>query len=511
MESIIEIKGGIARQPQYRLAEELNLTIGKDEQIAIVGGNGAGKSALVGMLTGEYPMAKNTISYDFGDSPLSRASDNIKHIAFRDSYGDADGEYYYQQRWNSMGREEMPLVIDSLPSIEESPLKKSLFNIFRIDEMLQKQVILLSSGELRKFQITKVLLTNPRLVIMDNPFIGLDATTRGQLQELLAELSRSTNLQIILVFSKDDDIPSFVTHIIPMQKMICGKKLTREVYLATQPSAPERVLTPERERQILELPYSENLSMSESVVEFRKVSIRYGERTILRELDWHLRRGEKWALSGDNGAGKSTLLSLVCADNPQSYACDMSLFGRKRGTGESIWEIKRRIGYVSPEMHRAYQTTLPAIDVVASGHHDTTGLYKCMNKSELSSSLFWMEIFGIEGLKDRSFMRLSSGEQRLVLLARAFVKDPELLVLDEPYHGLDMRNRQLAKEVIETFSRREGKTMIMVTHYREELAETITHSIHLKRNHSKRETKFLKAQRGASRPPEAVVGAPNKK
>ena len=192
--------------------------------------------------------------------------------------------------------------------------------------------------------------------------------------------------------------------------------------------------------------------------------------------------GEKWALSGDNGSGKSTLLSLVCADNPQSYACNISLFGKKRGSGESIWEIKKHIGYVSPEMHRAYLKNLPAVDIVASGLHDSIGLYRKMRDEDRERCEWWMDIFGIAGLKDRSFLQLSSGEQRMVLLARAFVKDPELLILDEPLHGLDMWNRRLVKDIIEAFCERRDKTMIMVTHYKEELPDVITHSLYLRRN-----------------------------
>ena len=187
-------------------------------------------------------------------------------------------------------------------------------------------------------------------------------------------------------------------------------------------------------------------------------------------------------LYGGNGSGKSTLLSLICADNPQSYACDISLFGRKRGSGESIWEIKKHIGYVSPEMHRAYLKNLPAIDIVASGLHDSIGLYRKTQEKDVDTCVWWMDIFGIADLKDRSFLQLSSGEQRMVLLARAFVKDPELLILDEPLHGLDMRNRRLVKDVIEAFCARKDKTLIMVTHYQEELPATITNSLFLKRN-----------------------------
>ena len=212
------------------------------------------------------------------------------------------------------------------------------------------------------------------------------------------------------------------------------------------------------------------------------MSIRYGNRTILKDLDWSVRCGERWALSGDNGSGKSTLLSLVCADNPQSYACDISLFGRKRGSGESIWEIKRHIGYVSPEMHRAYLKNLPAVDIVASGLHDSIGLYKKRSDADRAMCEWWMDIFGILALKDRSFLQLSSGEQRLVLLARAFVKDPELLILDEPLHGLDLFNRRMVKDIIEAFCQRQGKTLIMVTHYQEELPACITHRLYLTRN-----------------------------
>ena len=180
------------------------------------------------------------------------------------------------------------------------------------------------------------------------------------------------------------------------------------------------------QQRIIDLSSDGNNYDSEEVVKLNKVSIRYGDRTILKELDWTVRRGEKWALSGENGAGKSTLLSLVCADNPQSYACDISLFGRKRGTGESIWEIKKHIGYVSPEMHRAYLKNLPAIEIVASGLHDSIGLYKRPQPEQMAICEWWMDIFGIADLKDKPFLQLSSGEQRLSLLARAFVKDPEL-------------------------------------------------------------------------------------
>jgi molybdate transport system ATP-binding protein len=168
---------------------------------------------------------------------------------------------------------------------------------------------------------------------------------------------------------------------------------------------------------------------------------------------------------------------LVCADNPQSYACDISLFGFRRGSGESIWDIKKHIGYVSPEMHRSYSENIPAIAIVASGLYDSVGLYIRPKPEQLIVCEWWMNVFGIRDLRNRSFLQLSDGEQRLVLLARAFVKDPELLILDEPFHGLDMCNRLRVRAIIESFCRRPRKTLIMVTHYEEELPESITHRL----------------------------------
>lgn len=482
MQDIISITDGVARNPVYRMKKPINLHIGKGEHIAIVGPNGGGKSLLVDTITGRYPLLMNEVAYDFSPSESEMVCDNVKYITFRDSYGDSDATYYYQQRWNTHDIDETPIVRDLLPACADGELKDALYDLFGVEAMLDKHIILLSSGELRKFQLTKTLLSGPRVLIMDNPFIGLDAKTRDLLHVLLRRLTEMTRLQVILVLSKTDDIPEFITHVIPVEDRTCGDKISLQEYLHQRREVPAHVLPEEKRERILNLPYGENLYHAEHIVDLNKVSIRYGDRTILKDLDWTVRCGEKWALSGDNGSGKSTLLSLVCADNPQSYACDIALFGRKRGSGESIWEIKKHIGYVSPEMHRAYLKNLPAIDIVASGLHDSIGLYRKMQEKDRAVCEWWMDIFGIADLKDRNFLQLSSGEQRMVLLARAFVKDPELLILDEPLHGLDMRNRRLVKDVIEAFCERKDKTMIMVTHYQEELPAVITNALYLKRN-----------------------------
>ena len=222
------------------------------------------------------------------------------------------------------------------------------------------------------------------------------------------------------------------------------------------------------------LPVSEKTPSTHDVTfRMERVSIKYGARTILKELDWEVRNGEKWALFGPNGAGKSTLLSLIYEDNPQSYANTLYLFDRKRGSGESIWDIKKRIGYVSPEMHLFYMENVPVLNIVGSGFFDSIGLYRKCTAGQEAIALEWMHVFGIETLKGRSFLTLSSGEQRLALLARAFVKDPDLIILDEPLHGLDISNKKKAARIIEQFCSRPGKTLIYVTHYPHELPQCV--------------------------------------
>ena len=425
---------------------------------AIVGRNGSGKTQYIDQL-------RKTL-----------ASDSVRYIAFSDSYGpNVDSQYYLQLRWNQHDIDhETPTVGELLQRAyllagddteERQQMKEQLYRMFHMEGLMDKYIITLSSGELRKFQLTKTLFANPRTLIIDNPFIGLDAETRDQLKELLLMLAKERDMEIVLVIAKSDDLPEFISEVVEFGD-----------------GSDAHVLTPVQREAILSLPYHDNDYDCQRVVDMKHVSIRYGERTILKDLDWTVMNGERWALLGQNGSGKSTLLSLICADNPQSYACDITLFDRPRGSGESIWDIKKHIGYVSPEMHRSYKRNLPSIRIVASGMMDSIGLYAVPNEQDYDRCRWWMNIFGIADLAERPFMQLSSGEQRLVLLARAFVKDPQLLILDEPLHGLDLWNRRLVKDVIETFCQRRNKTMIMVTHYQEELPAIITHQKFLARN-----------------------------
>jgi len=476
--------------PEWQLRDPVDFTLYEGEQMAIIGENGSGKTKLVDMITGKHPMFPDMVTYDFGNDAKKLISDNIKYITFRDSYGSYDGSYYLQQRWNQQEIDEQTPTVGQLLeeafqySGDDTPERRHLlghlYEMFCMEHLLDKYIILLSSGEMRKFQLAKMLISDPKILIMDNPFIGLDSETRLQLEALLTTLVKEKRLQLILVLNKASDIPPFITHIYEMQDERLMPKISSDEYKSTDIAIP--VLSKDKMDAILSLPYKSNEYHARNVIDMHDVSIRYGRRTILKDLNWTVGNGEHWALNGKNGAGKSTLLSLVCADNPQSYACDITLFDRKRGSGETIWEIKRHIGYVSPEMHRAYQKDIACIKIVASGLNDSVGLYVKPSAEQYEICRFWMKMLGVDTIAERTFLKISSGEQRLVLLARAFVKDPEMLILDEPLHGLDARNAQMVKENIETFSRRTNKTIVMVSHYRDEYPSCIDKELTLIRN-----------------------------
>ena len=383
------------------------LEVRKGEHVALVGPNASGKSRLASAFAGRA---------------------GAKFITFRDSYGSyGDRNFFMQQRWNLFTLE------NDAPSVGDQPL------------------VTLSSGELRKYQLRRALESGPTILVIDNPYIGLDPQARKALTRQLTELAATTTL--VLVLSRVAEIPPFITHVVPVSDGLLGEKIPREAYL-------DAVLPP-------------------AVIRMRGVTISYGERVILDALDWTVREGEHWALTGANGSGKSTLLSLICADNPRAYACDIELFGRPRGSGETIWDIKRNIGYVSPELHRAFQVDAPALDIVASGLFDTEGLFRHPSAEQFACARRWMAEFGIEDLAEKPFLRLSSGQQRLCLVARAFVKDPRLYVLDEPLHGLDEPQRRRVKSLLDRFCGAPGKTLLMVTHYPEEYPACIDHSLTL--------------------------------
>ncbi|MCQ2203369.1 MAG: ATP-binding cassette domain-containing protein [Bacteroidales bacterium] len=467
----ITLRDAVPGHPDYQFRQPINIEIPDGNNIAVIGRNGSGKSMFVDIMLSNILCSKPSYVC-LSENGVELTRDKVKYMSFRDIYRMSDGgAVYYQQRWNATENEESPLVTEILGK-ERCKNNIQLIRDLHIEDILSKRLIFLSSGELRKMQIFRILLARPRVLVIDNPYIGLDAESRDVVNDLLGNISRNEKIQIILVLSNPADIPAYIDKVIPIHAMDVLPVMEKEEFLADK-ALHDKLFSidfpgnlPSAAQRDAEKPY-------ENAVIMNKVHIRYFTKQILRDLDWTVRRGEKWALLGRNGCGKSTLLSLVCGDNPQAYANDITLFDCPRGTGESIWEIKSHIGYLSPDMHTYYQHDMPCIDVVATGFFDTVGLHRMPNDEQRRLALEWMKVFGADHLANKSFVKISYGEQRIVLLARVFVKSPSLLILDEPLHGLDVGKKKLAKDVIEKYCSTPDVTLIYVTHYRHEIPSIV--------------------------------------
>jgi molybdate transport system ATP-binding protein len=215
----------------------------------------------------------------------------------------------------------------------------------------------------------------------------------------------------------------------------------------------------------------------EILVSMKNVTVKYENTTALHNVSWTVKAGENWVVLGPNGCGKTTLLNLITGDNPQAYTNEIYLFGKRRGTGESIWDIKRRTGMISSELQIRYRKPITSFEVVLSGFFDSVGLYRDYTATQKEFAEQWMEVLGIADKSDRIFNQLSYGEQRMVLLARSMVKIPRILILDEPCLGLDRSNRQRILDAVDVVGRHSETNIVYVTHYPGEIPACMTHML----------------------------------
>jgi molybdate transport system ATP-binding protein len=382
-------------------------------------------------------------------------------------------DFYLQQRFNSADVGDAYTIREELSHEDEVSLAYWL-DFFMLGHLIEKPMVQLSNGENKRLQLVKSVLKDPDWLILDNPFLGLDVEGREILSKCLEKL-RENSIPFILINS-------------PVALPEC---VNRVIYLEVGRVTWDGPLSAyESFRRINKLVFNHTLmddlissahvfEAFKQAVHLRNVTIRYGEKVILSNITWEVKSGDHWALSGPNGAGKSTLLSLITADNPQAYAQNFTLFDRKRGTGESIWDIKKRIGYVSPELHVYFREPGTVFNVVGSGLFDTLGVYKKISEAQKKRIDSWLVIFGISHLSARMFQQISTGEQRMVLLARALVKNPPLLILDEPCQGLDEEQIQRVKEILNYICSNSQTTLIYVSHYASDIPACINQHMKL--------------------------------
>ena len=434
----------------------------------VIGENGAGKSTLGNILQRGWNIGMNQIRGD-------KLSLSIRSIEFNDIHsltGCADS--YYQQRFESMMSDGIPTVEQLVAGKIEPARWEELCRRLSIADILHKRVNFLSSGELRKFLIINMFTEIPDILIVDNPYIGLDAASRSLFNELLHDIA-CQGTAVILLLCNTVDIPPFTDFVLPMKQLTVGKMLAfADMGLAGVIDEVTKVFSTKGGIDLLpDVTLHEPIDYR-NAFELRHCDVRYGSTVILHDVSWTVAAGERWALLGENGSGKSTLLSLVYADNPQGYCNDITIFDCRRGRGESIWDIKRRIGYISPEMHLYFGNGEDTLTVVASGLHDNIGCFRRLSPEQLALARQWLDALGIGHTAGRMMRTLSSGEQRMALLARTFIKNAPLLILDEPLHGLDMRQKHLVAGVIARMLQDEGRTIIYVTHYEAEIPPEIS-------------------------------------
>lgn len=452
---------------------------------AIVGAVGTGKTSLLEALAGKGQV-KGIWEYEFGKEQMAK---NVVLVA-KDYAGFRlvnQAVLYYQQRFNSQDAALAPTVRAFLtnqvrplgtiyeasvvlppPLVSEEQLS-AVCALLRVGHLLDRPLTSLSNGETRRTLMTHALLKAPKLLLLDNPFVGLDVASRQILHEVLNGIMAS-GTQVVMV-ADPHEIPKGITHILSIDTDKTVELETKGSFLETLPLSYST--SPLIDENILQSFEKQEIPCFDTIVSMRKVNISYGSTQVLKDLDWTVKAGEKWALLGPNGSGKSTLLSLITADNPQSYANDFDLFDRKRGTGESIWDIKRNIGFVSPELHLYSPRTNLVFKAVASGLFDATGLYKKLTTAQTEQVWQALKLLKIEHLAEKTLLQCSTGQQRLVLLARALAKNPPLLILDEPCQGLDAEHIEQFKVVINRLCQNAHRSLIYVTHYTAEIPSCV--------------------------------------
>lgn len=469
----------------------LNWELLKGQQWAITGNSGSGKTALLNTIAGKFNVINGGIHYHFYDQyrqqhTVSDPYFNYRnllalvahHHDFRNRSNTTD--FYYQQRFNSMDSSDAPTVQQHLYGENGAPPQENpLLAPLRIGPLLGKELIKLSNGETRRVMIAKALLQKPVLLMLDNPFTGIDVQTRRHFMEMVNQVIDS-GINVLLVTSPTE-IPSNITHVLTLDNGAITGRYTRDEFMRSSAPAAVASTTPAIDAQQLRSFIKPAPHPFNTIVHMERVNVQYGENVILEDINWTVRTNEKWALLGPNGAGKSTLLSLINGDNPQAYANEIYLFDRKRGTGESIWDIKRKIGFVSPELHQYFPANNNCLQVVCSGFHDILGHSRTATPEQLEHAGGWMEILGIASYGTQPFKQVPESVQRLALLARALVKDPPLLIFDEPCQGLDAQQKQHFKSVIDTLCSVMEFSLIFVTHYQEEIPAAVTKVLKLEK------------------------------
>jgi len=454
--SVELIKACIRFNDAFSLVD-INWRIKPGQVWAIVGASGAGKSALAAALTGIGELESGERTGSSGRTALVSLESQAGLIERERRLDDSDltDDVYEGTLVSAMLAE----------TCINHELQVKLVGLFRLESLLDRGFRKLSTGESRKVLYARALCSKPELLVVDGPFEGLDSQTVPLLNDVLREVAGKT--QLILVSNRFDELPDYVTDIVLVEN---GQLKTT---IQCDDSAAMAVM-----EQLFHLKASDiqiptsiasgsapDLDPQQPLVNIKDASIRYTHNLVFEHLDWRIEPGQHWQLTGPNGSGKTCLLNLITGDHPQCYINNIFVCGYQRGHGESIWDIKQHIGYVSSALQWDYRVSINALNVIISGFYDSIGLYAKATDLQKESAHQWLRVLGLDNRATQPFKQFSYGDQRLILIARAMVKHPHLLILDEPCFGLDDLNRQLVLALIERICAGTQSTVIYVNHH----------------------------------------------
>ncbi len=444
-------------------------SISPGEGWCLFGLNGSGKQWVDQLLVGEIAPQTGRVEHVLGQQDIALISFERQQAIYEEEWRLAATDMIPEDEWGTR-------VADFLPS---SRLDDPLIDALNMRHRLRAFYRELSTGESRKLMVLKALLEDARLLVCDNPFDSLDPGTVAALNEALSRAVAS-GASVVLLLSNRSDIPAWVERFAHIDEglMTVFDGESRAAQLAqleasvrvdqiVQPGIPDDAI----QLESYEDPY---------VAELNDCTVQYGGRQVLKELTVKIAPLQHTLVTGENGAGKSTLLGLITGDCMQCFSNDVTVFGHRRGSGESVWEIKRHLGLVSNDLHRRYTVRCDVLSVICSGFFDSIGLYVAPTELQVRLGKEWLEAVGMDGKAELAFQSLSYGEQRLVLIARAMVKSPLLLVLDEPTQGLDEINRDRILGFMSALEARRHSTLLFVSHRQDEFLPLFEQHIHLK-------------------------------
>lgn len=360
---------------------------------------------------------------------------------------------------------------------DDHALTKRLLEQLDLTRLSDSQFTQLSTGESRRVMLARAVATQVPFLVLDEPYAGLDVGHRQALSQYLQLLSQT--VQMLVVVSREEDMPDWIEHVAMFNHGALDSVMAKTEWdnhpLISQLTAQSG----QQSEDMLALirRHRHKPLFANPVFQLHNGRVAYSDKVIFSGVNWRIDNGVHWQVKGPNGCGKSTLLGLIFGDHPQCYSNDIDIFGKKRGSGESIWEIKKHIGMVSSALHLQYRVNCSALDVIVSGFYDSIGLYQQPTAQQLAIASEWLAILHMGQLSKTAFRQLEYGQQRLLLIARAIVKQPTLLILDEPYQGLDYLGRRLIKNALELIAKEHLSQLLYVSHYQEDSLDSIQHFI----------------------------------